>query len=120
MASTSLTAITNITSPSYLPFYACKAKRIRQEVTPYGIVENDGLGHTTLYLVATSTNGKTKIRFDRQEMKQHFKDEMQQQKQEVKSILKKEFGLFKNDSTITPDKKDKQPKKQFEIEWESE
>ncbi len=101
-------------------FMRGKAKRIRQEVTPYGIVENDGLGHTTLYLVATSTNGKTKIRFDRQEMKQHFKDEMQQQKQEVKSILKKEFGLFKNDSTITPDKKDKQPKKQFEIEWESE
>ena len=101
-------------------FMRGKANRIRQEVTPYGIVENDGLGHTTLYLMATCKDGETKIRFDRQEVKQHLKEEMKQQKQEVKGILKKEFGLFKNDSTIVPKKKEKEVKKQFEIEWDDE
>jgi hypothetical protein len=101
-------------------FMRGKARRIRQQVTPYGIVEDDGLGHTTLYLVASCENGKTKIKFDRQEIKGHFKDEMKQQKQEVKSILKKEFGLFKKDSTIQPDNKKKEVQKQFEIEWDDE
>lgn len=101
-------------------FMRGKAKRL-QQTTPFGIVEDDSGEHTTLYLVATRNNGKSKIKFDKVEMKQQFREEMKQQKQEVKQILKREFGLFKNDTTV---KTEKQPEKNssagFVIEWDEE
>ena len=102
-------------------FMRGKAKRL-QQTTPYGIVEDDGGNHTSLYLVATHTDGKTKVKFDKVELKQQLRNELQQQKKEVKQILKKEFGLFKKDTTIKVDEKPKQQQQSsgFVIEWGDE
>lgn len=101
-------------------FMRGKAKRL-QQTTPFGIVEDDSGEHTTLYLVATRTGGKSKIKFDKVEMKQQFRKEMKQQKQEVKQILKREFGLFKNDTTLKPEKQpEKNSSSGFAIEWDEE
>ena len=101
-------------------FMRGKAKRLQQQ-TPYGVVEDDGGNHTSVYLVATHTEGKTKVKFDKVELKQQLRNEVQQQKNEVKQILKKEFGLFKKDTTIKVDEKPKQQQSSgFVIEWDAD
>jgi len=97
-------------------FMRGKAKRLQQQNTPYGIVEEDT--RTSVYLLATHTDGVTKIKFDRPEMKQQLKTEMQQQKQEVKQILKREFGLFKRDTTIKVEE-ERQQSSGFVIDWDA-
>ena len=97
-----------------------KAKRLQQQ-TQFGVVEDDGGNHTSVYLVATHTDGKTKVKFDKVELKQQLRNEVQQQKIEVKQILKKEFGLFKKDTTIKIDEKPQTPPSSgFVIEWDDD
>ena len=102
-------------------FMRGKAKRL-QQTTPYGIVEDDGGNHTSLYLVATREGDKTKVKFDKVELKQQLRNELQQQKNEVKQILKKEFGLFKKDTTIKTEEKSTTPPPAsgFVIEWDDD
>ena len=101
-------------------FMRGKAKRLQQQ-TPYGVVEDDGGNHTSVYLVATHADGKTKVKFDKVELKQQLRNEVRQQKNEVKQILKKEFGLFKKDTTIKVDEKPKQQQSSgFVIEWDDD
>ncbi len=101
-------------------FMRGKAKRLRQQNTPYGIVEDDAANRTSVYLLASRNNGRPSIKFDRPEMKQQFRQEVQQQKQEVKRILKKEFGLFKKDTTIDIEQPTPAPSPGFVIEWDEE
>ncbi len=102
-------------------FMRGKAKRL-QQTTPYGIVEDDGGNHTSLYLVATRTGDKTKVKFDKVELKQQLRNELQQQKKEVKQILNREFGLFKKDTTIKTEEKSTTPPPAsgFVIEWDDD
>ena len=101
-------------------FMRGKAKRLQQQ-TQFGVVEDDGGNHTSVYLVATHTDGKTKVKFDKVELKQQLRNEVQQQKKEVKQILKKEFGLFKKDTTIKIDEKPQTPPSSgFVIEWDDD
>lgn len=100
-------------------FMRGKAKRTQLEQTPYGIVDNAAGNYMTIYLVASCANGQSNVRFDRKEIKQQLKEEVHQQKQEVKSLLREEFGLFKSDTTLN-----QQPKKKtqgnFAIEWDED
>lgn len=101
-------------------FMRGKAKRLKQKNTQFGIVEDDAENLTSVFLLASSEGGKSKIRFDKVEMKQHFQTEMRQQKQEVKQILKNEFGLFKKDTTLKAKEETTLPKPEFVIEWDDE
>lgn len=95
-----------------------KNKKIRQQQSEFGTIQDDGLGKTTLYLVATGKQGETKVKFDKKELGKHLKSEMKEEKKELKKILNKEFGWFKKDSTLNQNEKPKQ--KHFEIEWDEE
>ena len=97
-------------------FMRGKAKRLENLNTPYGVVE-DGT-RTSVFLLASRTDGVTKIKFDRPEIKQQLRTEVQQQKQEVKQILKKEFGLFKKDTTVKVEEKKPQQSSGFVIDWD--
>ena len=58
-----------------------------------------------------------KFKLDKEEKKTARKEAIQEEKKELKSILKQEFGLFKKDSTIqTPVKEE--TKTTFEVEWD--
>ena len=65
---------------------------------------------------------KTKVKFDKVELKQQLRNELQQQKKEVKQILKREFGLFKKDTTIKTEEKSTTPPPAsgFVIEWDDD
>ncbi len=88
-----------------------------KNVEDFGPIEDDGLGKVIfLHVFGPLTDLNYKI--DKTEKKASRKENRTEEKQNVKSILKEEFGLFKKDSTL---KKTKEKLKEptFEIEnWE--
>ncbi len=94
-----------------------KKSRLNQQQSEFGIIEDDGLGKTSIYLVATGENGNTTVKFDKKALRQNMKSELKDEKIELKKVLNKEFGWFKKDSIV----EEKQPQqKQFEIEWDDD
>jgi hypothetical protein len=93
-----------------------KAKHSRKENDEFGVVEDDGLGRTSLFLTMKGTIDDPDIAYDRKGLKQNIKENMKEEKQNLKSLLNEEFGWFKKDSTIIHKKKKENGK--FEIEWE--
>lgn len=95
-----------------------KAKKPKD--TEFGYVEDDGLGRSQLFLRMTGNISDPDIRYDQQQLGKHWKKEAQEEKREIKSILKKEFGLFKGDSTIKDPSSTKKEGPLFEIEWDED
>ncbi len=97
-----------------------KAKKAKPENETFGILEDDGLGgirKTAIYISMLGPLENPKISYDKSGLKTQMKEHVASEKQSLKSILKSEFGWFKNDTTL----KNAQPKKQvakFETEWE--
>ena len=58
-----------------------------------------------------------KYELDKKEKKTARKEAIKEEKQELKSILKQEFGLFKGDSAIKAPAEEK-TKAAFEVEWD--
>ncbi|MCB2197419.1 MAG: AsmA-like C-terminal region-containing protein [Bacteroidetes bacterium] len=78
--------------------------------------EEDLEGRIMLYLLLKGDKDKSKVKYDRKAAKSDRKENMQNEKRELKQILNEEFGWFKKDSTVNT-----QPTKesdQFEIEFE--
>lgn len=97
-----------------------KAQKAKPENETFGILEDDGLGgirKTAIYISMVGPLENPKITYDKSGLKSQMKQNVASEKQSLKSILKSEFGWFKNDTTL----KASQPKKQvakFETEWE--
>lgn len=95
-----------------------KAKSKKKENTEFGYVEDDGLGKTALFLHMKGTVKNYKISYDTKGLKEKWSDDIKEEKQTIKQILKNEFGWFKKDSTLNDTTK---PKKDgFLIEWEED
>lgn len=100
-------------------FLGGKSKRLSKQQSEFGYIEDDGFGKKTLYLVATNTNNKSKVKLDRIAIRENFKSKRKQEKQEFKQALRKEFGLFKKDTTLEK-KVEKDEEQEFIIEWDEE
>lgn len=81
----------------------------------FGIVEDDGLGRTTLYLVVSHTGSKDVIAYDTRAVKAEVREDLQREKQTLKGILKEEFGWYGRDTAVVPPQNVK-PK--FRIMWD--
>jgi hypothetical protein len=84
-----------------------KAKKAKKENEEYGRVEDDGLGHTSIYLNIEGFGKNYKISYDSRKTMDIVKESLVKQKQELKEILHYEFGWFKNDTTLQFKKKNK-------------
>src|SRR5690554_566566 len=95
-------------------------KKVRKpKSNEFGYIEDDGLGRTKIFVKMTGTIDNPKFSYDKQALKGHLKSEAENEKQTIKSLLNKEFGLFKKDSSIQKTKETKKGKSQpFKIEWE--
>lgn len=96
-----------------------KAKAAKKENDEFGEVADDGLGRTNIFLSMTGNISDPLIKYDSKGTIQNVKQDLKIEKQNLKSILKEEFGLFKKDSTLnkkTDVKKEDQTK--FRINWE--
>lgn len=81
----------------------------------FGIVEDDGLGRTSLFLVIRSAGKEETIGWDASAVRNEIRKDLQHEKQSLKSLLKEEYGWYSKDSTLLPAKEEK-PK--FRIIWD--
>ncbi len=73
--------------------------------TKFGVVEDDGLGYTTLYLKMTGNVDQPNIYFDRIKIKEKLNKEVKKEVEEIKKIVKETIFKKKTDSTKTTEDK---------------
>lgn len=88
-------------------------RKKRRNQPPEGSYEEDGSGRTRLFLHMTGTVDKPEFKYDRQAVMRKISDDFKNQKQELRQVIKQEFGKDK----ARTDKKNIPPVK-FEVEWE--
>ncbi|MCB0396770.1 MAG: hypothetical protein KDD36_08960 [Flavobacteriales bacterium] len=100
-----------------------KAKKARKENEAFGVVEDDGLGRTSLYVSMTGTVDNPVIRYDQQGVREKINQDLKKEKENFKSMLKDEFRFLKGKKDTTkqqtpPVTEEKKDDKKFDIEWE--
>ncbi len=96
-----------------------RSRKISEKESEFGEIEDDGLGQVYVYLIIEGTPQGTDVRYDRRGAMQNIREQMKEERKELKNILKEEFGLFKKDSTLKDDGSQKEPPA-FKIEWDEE
>jgi hypothetical protein len=80
---------------------AAKARRAKRENRENEYTE-DGGKRTALYLKVTGKGEDFKISYDTQSVKASIAEDIRNEKQTLKSILKEEFGWFRKDTLVKP------------------
>jgi hypothetical protein len=83
-----------------------KNKQLDDELS---LVENDPDNKRCVFILMTGTIDNPVIKYDRKAMKDKVREDIKEEKKNLKSILKEEFGWFKKDTTLI-DKKDEHRK----------
>jgi hypothetical protein len=96
-----------------------KARRPNKQETEFGIIEDDGLGRVFIPLIIEGSDQGTEVRYDKRGAVQNVKEQFKAEKQELREILKEEFGLFQKDSTLGVDQEVGRENR-FLLEWEEE
>jgi hypothetical protein len=89
---------------------AKKARKSKKENEEFGVIEEDGLGKTRLFISMKGPVNKPSISYDSKGMQQKFREDLKTEKKLMKQIFKEEFGLFKKDTSLTPIIKDQTKK----------
>ncbi len=95
-----------------------KAKDRKQENEKFGVVEDDGLGRTSLYVTITGKPGDIIIAYDRKGARQVISESIQEERTVLRQILKEEFGWFKRDTAGGADSLKDKPESRFIIRWD--
>ncbi|MBN1387985.1 MAG: hypothetical protein JW965_06025 [Bacteroidales bacterium] len=91
------------------------SKKKNLMVTEYGVIEDDGLGRTSLYLRINGDKNGSMVSHDSEALRAGIKEDLIREKQTIKSILQEEYGLYAGDSM--PVTKTKEARR-FRIVWE--
>lgn len=89
----------------------------KKENIEFGVIEPDGR-RTNLYLNLAGTPDNFKIKYDTKEAINKIKQDLQEEKKTLKTILNEEFGWFKKDSSKIDVYKNEDQK--FIIDWEED
>jgi hypothetical protein len=92
-----------------------KAKKNKKKSTEFGAVEDDGLGRTSVFLKITGKGEVVKVGYDLKAASGNIKKSLKTEKESLKSILNKEYGWYKKDSTKI---QETTPRQKFQIQWE--
>lgn len=96
-----------------------KARKAKKENDEFGIVEEDNAGKTSLFISMTGTVEDPIIKYDRQGAKQSRKQNISEEKQTLRQILKEEFGWFRKD-TLRNKKENPKDGGKFIIKWDED
>lgn len=96
-----------------------KARDRKPENNEFGVIEDDGRGKTYLFLVMKGTVNDYRIAYDSRAVKDKIKDDLKQERKELKVALNQEFGWFKKDSAVI-NHKEPEKKAKFTVEWDEE
>jgi hypothetical protein len=84
--------------------------------TEFGTEIDDGTGMKVYMRMYGNIDNPT-IVWDKSSRKEQLKDDLKQEKETVKSMLKSEFGLFKGDSTVKSYEHKEGPKEVLKVEF---
>lgn len=87
-----------------------------QTNSEFGEIEDDGLGRTQLLLSMKGPVDNPKFSYDHNGVKEKIKTDIVREKQNLKGILKEEFGMFKKDTNRIETRKKKE---ELQIDWSS-
>ena len=94
-----------------------KARNKNKDVdNELGVVTDDGLGRTTLYLRMDGKSDNPNIYFDKIKIKEKIKTEVKKETEEIKTIIKEDVLNQKSDSSKIEEEKETD----VLIEWEDE
>ena len=93
-----------------------KRAKNKSNLTEFGVVEDDGLGRTSLLLKIIGKGEVAKVGYDMKAAGTEVKNNFKKEKQTLKTILNQEYGLYKNDSTAN--QKPAEKKQRFKITWD--
>jgi hypothetical protein len=91
-------------------------RKKKSNISEFGVVEDDGLGRTSLLLKITGKGEKVKVGYDIKANGNAVKNSIKNERQTLKTILNQEYGWFKGDSTVR--QKPVEKKSRFRISWE--
>jgi hypothetical protein len=90
-------------------------KKVKQQHTEFGDIEDDGLGHSQLFLAMKGPADNPSFSYDRKSVGDKIRNDLRADQQNVKQMLKEEFGLFRKDTTHVEAKKKK--KEELQVDW---
>lgn len=96
-----------------------KARSAQKEMDEFGIMEISGNRKINLPLLVKGNIDNYKVSYDTRQATQNMIQNLKKEKKQVKSILNKEFGLFKKD-TLTFRSDTGAAKNNFVIEWDDQ
>jgi hypothetical protein len=76
-----------------------KRQKAKSNITEFGVVEDDGLGRTSLLLKIINKGDDIKVGYDIKAAGNKIIDNIKSERQTLKSILNQEYGWYKNDTT---------------------
>ncbi|MHB8260045.1 MAG: hypothetical protein ACYDCN_14575 [Bacteroidia bacterium] len=98
----------------YLAKRPGKSKQMDEELLEN---ENDPESKRCVFLHMTGTVDNPIFNYDRKAMKQKIKQDLKDEKKNLKKLLNEEFGLFKNDTTINKKEKTNKQDQKFKVEF---
>ncbi|MCX6254350.1 MAG: hypothetical protein NTV31_07725 [Bacteroidia bacterium] len=93
-----------------------KRKKNKSSVSEFGVVEDDGLGRTSLLLKIENKGDAVKVGYDIKAAGSEIKKNIKSERQTLKTILNQEYGWFKNDTAAK--QKPAEKKSRFRITWD--
>jgi hypothetical protein len=98
-----------------------RASRSKPENTKFGIIEDDGLGRTSLHLLVSGTSSDYSVSYDHRAVRDVIREGIANERNVLRQLFNKEFGWFASDSTATgPADTRGTDRPGFRISWDEE
>lgn len=98
-----------------------KASRAKPENQQFGIVEDDGLGRTSLYLLVSGKSDDYRVSYDTRAVRDVIRGNLANERNVLRRLLNEEFGWFAADSlSVTGSGKSGSSENRFRITWDEE
>jgi hypothetical protein len=93
-------------------------RKKRSNITEFGVVEDDGLGRTSLLLKIIGKGEEAKVSYDMKAAGDQVKNNFKKEKQSLKTILNQEYGWYKGDSSVKQKQPEQKKPSRFKIKWD--
>lgn len=91
-------------------------KKVKDQNTEFGQIEDDGLGRTNLFLTMKGPVDDPKFGLDKKAVADKFKSDVKAGKQNLKNLLTEEFSSHKKETSSVQKKK----KEEMQVDWGQE
>ncbi|MGE5406755.1 MAG: AsmA-like C-terminal region-containing protein [Methanosarcina sp.] len=92
-----------------------RKRKKSNNVTEFGVVQDDGLGRTSLLLKVESRGDDMKVGYDLKAAGEGIRNNIKAEKKTLKTILNQEYGWYKDEAATTSPVQEKKPK--VRISW---